>query len=211
MEHHGQRSGFLSAPSCHLRVIVAGFIFIIFSMLSVFIFDETAWAARWGKIMYPPLKANIRAMRTTNARLTGQLQAGERIRADFLKDSWYALGYVYAPLLQDPALPATPKYEPLEGPSPPLATHKENPPETKIIVAINNASLLENRFTSMNLRGQLVKSVTGEWNHEDQTARIWLLMDPRRNYFVRPLFYEKVNTFCLEIMEERQQPPDPSR
>ena len=67
----------------------------------------------WGAIMYPKAKANIRAKRSADSRLKGQLKEGQPVKADFLQDGWYAvfpvneeqrnekkaLGYVYAPLL----------------------------------------------------------------------------------------------------------------
>ncbi len=67
----------------------------------------------WGAIMYPKAKANIRAKRSADSRLKGQLKEGQPVKADFLQDGWYAvfpvneeqrnekkaLGYVYATLL----------------------------------------------------------------------------------------------------------------
>jgi hypothetical protein len=64
----------------------------------------------WGKIMSSPAKTNIRAKRSIDAGITGQLKAGDRVSADFLQDGWYAVfapdeqerleskarGYVYA-------------------------------------------------------------------------------------------------------------------
>lgn len=78
-------------------------------------------AARdWGQLMVAPEKTNIRSDRSPRAKITGQLEAGERIRADFLKNGWYAVfdskekrrqerrarGYVYAPRLLAVASPA---------------------------------------------------------------------------------------------------------
>ncbi|MHB8770766.1 MAG: outer membrane protein assembly factor BamD [Syntrophales bacterium] len=67
----------------------------------------------WGQIMHPKGKANIRAKRSTASALRGRLDPGQQVKADFLRDGWYAvfspqqerrdeqkaLGYVYAPLL----------------------------------------------------------------------------------------------------------------
>lgn len=67
----------------------------------------------WGKIMYPRPQTNIRAKRSVSSPVKGQLKADKPVKADFLRDSWYAvfpvsekrrsetlaLGYVYAPLL----------------------------------------------------------------------------------------------------------------
>lgn len=73
--------------------------------------------------MSAPEKTNIRAARSIHAKITGQLQAGDRVRADFLKDGWYAVfalneskrvesrtrGYVYALRLTAAPVPAASK------------------------------------------------------------------------------------------------------
>lgn len=77
-----------------------------------------ATASEWGVVRYARSQTNIRAARTTESPVVGRLAAGDSIRADFLKDNWFAvfptnaierdesasLGYVRAPLL-DPAPP----------------------------------------------------------------------------------------------------------
>jgi len=83
------------------------FLIIFFSAFPVFAYS-------WGTIRYVHSTTNIRAERTTKSRVIGQLKTGQKIKADFLKDNWYAvfeveetirdeskaLGYVYAPLLK---------------------------------------------------------------------------------------------------------------
>lgn len=80
---------------------------LYFNVFSIF-------AQGWGNIRYVHSTTNIRAERTTESRIVGQLKAGQKIIADFSKDNWYAvfsleesvrdesksLGYVYAPLLK---------------------------------------------------------------------------------------------------------------
>jgi capsular exopolysaccharide synthesis family protein len=70
----------------------------------------------WGVILYVKDKTNIRADRSIESRIRGQLEPGQKIKADFLEDDWYAvfkvketkhdakraLGYVYAPRLLPP-------------------------------------------------------------------------------------------------------------
>lgn len=70
--------------------------------------------SEWGTVMYPARTINIRAKRTTASKLKGQLKTGQPVKADFLRDGWYAvfpvnrkernekmaLGYVHAPLLK---------------------------------------------------------------------------------------------------------------
>ncbi len=77
----------------------------------------------WGRIMSAPEKTNIRAARSINAKITGRLDAGDRVRADFLRDGWYAVfapdeprrvesgarGYVYAPRLTAVPVPVASK------------------------------------------------------------------------------------------------------
>jgi hypothetical protein len=85
---------------------------LIFTMIIglIFLHPVPSSGQEWGKIMSAPAKTNIRANRSIQARITGQLQAGDQIRADFLEDGWYAVfaldqqerleakarGYVYA-------------------------------------------------------------------------------------------------------------------
>lgn len=73
----------------------------------------------WGTIMYARDRTNIRTKRTVASRPRGLLVAGEKVKADFLKDDWYAvfkiteterseknaLGYVHAPRLFTRSLP----------------------------------------------------------------------------------------------------------
>ncbi len=67
----------------------------------------------WGKERYAHSVTNIRADRTTESKIVGQLMPGQKIRTDFLEKNWFAifsleetvrderkaLGYVYASLL----------------------------------------------------------------------------------------------------------------
>jgi hypothetical protein len=70
-------------------------------------------APSWGTIMSVEAKTNVREKRSIDSHLVGSLQPGQRVKADFLKDGWYAvfettekvrsekkaLGYVWAPRL----------------------------------------------------------------------------------------------------------------
>ncbi len=83
-------------------------------------------SADWGKVLSAKSKTNIRKERSTNSKIVGSLEADQKIKADFLKDDWYAvfnatesqrdekkaLGYVHAPRLSP-------------------GTEKQPPPETK--------------------------------------------------------------------------------
>ena len=67
----------------------------------------------WGTIMHVENKTNIRTKRSLRSKIRGYLMPRQPVRADFLKDGWYAvfkitetarsekkaLGYVYAPRL----------------------------------------------------------------------------------------------------------------
>lgn len=63
-------------------LLIAGITFITISV---------SIAKEWGKVMYPHSKATIRAKRSFNAKIKGQLEAGQAVKADFFKDSWYAV------------------------------------------------------------------------------------------------------------------------
>ncbi|MBA4397531.1 MAG: hypothetical protein C0394_09145 [Syntrophus sp. (in: bacteria)] len=98
---------------------------IIFTLVagSILLHPASVNGKEWGKIMSAPEKTNIRAARSINAKITGRLDAGDRVRADFLKDGWYAVfapdekkrvksrarGYVYAPRLAAVPVPAASK------------------------------------------------------------------------------------------------------
>jgi uncharacterized protein YgiM (DUF1202 family) len=83
-------------------------------LLAAFFSTVPSFAQYWGKIKYVHSTTNIRAERSTDSRVVGQLMAGEKIKVDFLKDNWFAifkvvetlrdedraLGYVLAPLLK---------------------------------------------------------------------------------------------------------------
>ena len=88
-------------------------------LLAAFFNTVPSFAQYWGKIKYVHSTTNIRAERSTDSRVVGQLMAGEKIKVDFLNDNWFAifkvvetlrdedraLGYVLAPLLK-PTPPA---------------------------------------------------------------------------------------------------------
>lgn len=72
------------------------------------------YAQNWGEIRYAQTTTNIRARRTTESKVVGQLTPGQQVKVDFLVNNWYAvfnieeiardesraLGYVYATLLK---------------------------------------------------------------------------------------------------------------
>lgn len=74
---------------------------------------NAASSVSWGTIMHVEDKTNIRAKRSLDSRIRGNLMPGQPVKADFLKDDWYAvfkitervrsekkaLGYVHAPRL----------------------------------------------------------------------------------------------------------------
>jgi len=82
---------------------------------------HAASAQGWGTIMYAEDKTNIRAKRSVDSKLRGSLMPGQNVKADFLKDDWYAvfkvtetvrsekkgIGYVHAPRLFKTPLPET--------------------------------------------------------------------------------------------------------
>ncbi len=75
---------------------------------------RTASESDWGEIRYAHVTTNIRASRSTKSKIVGKLKPGQKIKVDFLSDTWlavfkldepirahkYVIGYVYAPLLK---------------------------------------------------------------------------------------------------------------
>ncbi len=68
----------------------------------------------WGEIRTVNTRVRIRAARSTDSDVVGMIETGEKVKAHFLEDGWYAvfdadireadanaaIGYVYAPLLK---------------------------------------------------------------------------------------------------------------
>jgi uncharacterized coiled-coil protein SlyX len=93
---------------------------------------NAASSASWGTIVHVEGKTNIRTKRSLDSRIRGSLMPGQPVKADFLKDNWYAvfkiteavrsenkaLGYVYAPrLLKAPSPERVVEKGETEGPS----------------------------------------------------------------------------------------------
>ena len=116
---------------------------IIYILLAgiTLLFSTTGLAAEWGMILYPKHKTVIRAKRSTNSKIKGQLNAGQPVRADFLSNSWYAvfkptqkkrdekraLGYVPASSFYRPAASSK-----VPGTSPVEAKSQANTPLDKV-------------------------------------------------------------------------------
>jgi len=79
---------------------------------------EVMKSSSWGEIFFAKDKTNIRTKRSITSKIKGSLEAGQQVKADFLKDDWYAvfdlkekvkdeakaIGYVYAPRLSKAGL-----------------------------------------------------------------------------------------------------------
>lgn len=92
------------------RILLMATFFVVVSFVS----SSGVLGEEWGQIMVAREKTNIRAKRTVDSKLKGFLHAGQKIKADYLKDNWYAvfklreekhsehaaLGYVYSPRLK---------------------------------------------------------------------------------------------------------------
>ena len=59
--------------------------------LIMLIIAFSCFAQNWGTIRYVHSPANIRAERSGNSKMVGRLDVGNRIKADFLKDDWFAV------------------------------------------------------------------------------------------------------------------------
>ena len=94
-------------------------LFLLSSLWLILLIPPHTMAQDWGTILSARSKTNIRAQRSLSAAIKGTLQAGEPVKADFLKNDWYAvfrpdekirdearaLGYVHSPRLTAAALP----------------------------------------------------------------------------------------------------------
>jgi hypothetical protein len=126
----------------------------------ILLFAATVNGQDWGRLMVAPEKTNIRATPSLRAKITGQLKPGERVRADFLKNGWYAVfdpeakkrqkrrarGYVYAPRLvaadaseqkrvkKVKAIPARTRAENGKPSPPKIKTERRTTPEQAVTV-----------------------------------------------------------------------------
>lgn len=253
----------------------------LLALLSVWLLTPAVEAAEWGKLMAPPAKANIRAKRSIDSALKGQLQPGETVKADFLKDNWYAIfpvteerrdeslarGYVLASLLRDPGpQPPPPPPPPAEAakpsapapaaklptPAPAAPKPAEKPAEKKtpyvtveeiavridesgkerlairfdrfyipflsgvegakpqIVVEVPNTAELGRQWEVIEPQGVLIRKVRSHWDPKTRLVRIVLEMEPAKNHFVKPLYFEESNTYCLDISEEKEGKAGPS-
>ena len=207
--------------------------------------------------MYPRAKTTIRAKRSVKSKVKGQLKAGQPVKADFLRNSWYAvfkvtethrsearaLGYVLASLLHGPAskTPGAPSHEEKSSgdvPSkktemesllvdvknitfkivedgkecifiefdrfytPAISTIQGKAP--RIVLDVTNVSSFRKEWAVINAGGKLIRQIRSSMNPQTHVARIVLDMEPSKDYSVHPLFYEKENTYSLEIFEEKK-------
>jgi len=223
-------------------------------ILSIFTISA---AAEWGIIMYPRSKTTIRAKRSVKSKVKGQLNAGQPVKADFLRDSWYAvfkvtetrrsearaLGYVLASRLQGPGYnaPGAPSHEekssgdvPLKKTemesllvevknitfkivedgkecifiefdrfyTPAISTIQGEAP--RIVLGVTNVSSLRKEWAVIYVGGKLIRQIRSSMNPQTHVARIVLDMETSKDYYVNPVFYEKENTYSLEVFEEKK-------
>lgn len=229
-----------------MLLLIAG---ITFAVVGVSI------AGEWGKVMYPHAKTTIRAKRSFNAKVKGQLEAGQAVKVDFLKNSWYAvfrvkekkrreskaLGYVHMSRLHRYAPKVSEKTDKKKRTEDmPLKVDKEDLPPIdvknirysleeegkelffvefnrfytpavsiiqgkvpRIILDLTNVSSFKKQWAAISVGGKLIKRIRSSINSQTKAVRIVLDMEPSKNYYVNPTFYEKENTYALEISEEK--------
>jgi len=71
-----------------------------------------------------------------------------------------------------------------------------------IIITIHDASPFGDRYALIETGGKLIKRVRSTRDPKIPMAQIVLDMEPTKNFFVKPIFYEQDNTYCLEIVED---------
>jgi uncharacterized protein YgiM (DUF1202 family) len=64
-------------------IIGLGFFALLCSSLTL--------AREWGEIKYVHSKTNIRSGRSQSSAIVGQLEAGQKVKVDFLENGWYAI------------------------------------------------------------------------------------------------------------------------
>ena len=66
-------------------------LFLLSSIWLIILIPAQTVAQDWGTILSARSKTNIRAQRSLSAEIKGTLKAGEPVKADFLKNDWYAV------------------------------------------------------------------------------------------------------------------------
>ncbi len=78
--------------------------------------------------------------------------------------------------------------------------------EPRIILDIADVSSFRKDWAVINTGGNLIRRIRSSMNPKTRMARIVLDMEPSKGYYVHPVFYEKDNTYSLEISEEKEKP-----
>jgi hypothetical protein len=76
--------------------------------------------------------------------------------------------------------------------------------EPRIMLEIKNASLLKKDWAVIDTGGKFIRKIRSRMDPKTHAALIVLDMEPLKNYYVNPKFYEKDNTYSLEISEEKE-------
>jgi hypothetical protein len=104
-QNHRQKTGKIGLIQLLFTAVIMGGLML----------PSAALTKDWGQLMVAPAKTNIHAERTVGSKLFGYLEAGQKVKADFFKDDWYAifppyqqvrleesaLGYVHATQLKN--------------------------------------------------------------------------------------------------------------
>jgi len=127
----------------------------------------------WGAMLTATARTNIRAGRALNAKVKGHLEAGQKVKGDFLENNWYAvfkedeatrdislaLGYVYAPRLT-----AVAPSEEKEASPPALSADAKEPAGASVekektwgqmMEAESRTNIRAKRFLSSGIKGRL--------------------------------------------------------
>jgi hypothetical protein len=79
--------------------------------------------------------------------------------------------------------------------------------EPRIILEIKNASPLKEDWEVIETEGKFIRTIRSRMDSKTDTATIVLEMEPSRDYFLKPSFFEKDNTYALEISEVNETSP----
>jgi hypothetical protein len=75
----------------------------------------------------------------------------------------------------------------------------------RILLSVPDTSSLKKDPAVITVKGTLVRDIRSELDPKTRVTRIELRMEPYKDYFINPVFYEKENLYSLEIAEEKKR------
>lgn len=82
-----------------------------------------------------------------------------------------------------------------------LSLGGENP---RVVIDVTNADSMNKEWSLIKVQGKLIKQIRTSLLKEGKIVRIVLDMEPKKSYFVSPVFSESDNIYSLEITEYKK-------